>query len=307
MDQLLALKYFCKVAETGSFTSAAKSFSVPPSSISRRVSDLEASLGTNLLKRSTRVVKLSEIGKIYFSQISDILLQLEQSNESVRLYQSTPMGQLKISSQVSFGEQVLFPLLEEFRTRYPEIILDISLSDALSSLSHDDVDVAIRGGYAPDERVHALRLMANDFIPVAAPSYLRASGTPEDGFQLRSHQGLFFRTPRGPSPWLYKQDDQWHDVSGHAAAISNNAQWLKELGLAGKGIMMTPKWFVDPLLKTGEFVELLNDSVMGVNQDPDFAIYLLYQKPRYLVPKVKVFVDFLVEKLMRNEPKVNMG
>ena len=106
MDQLLALRYFCKVAETGSFTSAAKSFSVPPSSISRRVSDLEASLGTNLLKRSTRVVKLSEIGEIYFSQVSDILLQLEQSNESVRLYQSTPMGQLKISSMVSFGEQV---------------------------------------------------------------------------------------------------------------------------------------------------------------------------------------------------------
>ena len=131
MDQLLALKYFCKVAETGSFTSAAKSFSVPPSSISRRVSDLEASLGTNLLKRSTRVVKLSEIGEIYFSQVSDILLQLEQSNESVRLYQSNPMGQLRISSMVSFGEQILFPLLEEFSARYPEIILDISLNDAV--------------------------------------------------------------------------------------------------------------------------------------------------------------------------------
>ena len=71
--------------------------------------------------------------------------------------------------------------------------------------------------------------------------------------------------------------------------------------------MMTPKWFVDPLLKTGEFVELLNDSVMGVNQDPDFAIYLLYQKPRYLVPKVKVFVEILEEKLMLSEPKANMG
>jgi len=297
MDQMLALKYFCKVAETGSFTGAAKTFSVPPSSISRRISDLEASLGTHLFKRSTRVVKLTEIGQIYFEQVNDILLQLEQSSESVRSYQSTPMGQLRVSSMVTFGEQLLLPLLAEFTVLYPDIIMDVSLTDDLSSLTRDDVDVAIRGGYAPDEHVHAVRLMANAFIPVASPAYLAAAGQPNDGFELREHAGLFFRTPRGPSPWLLKTDKQWHDVSGQPITISNNGKWLMDLGLAGKGIMMAPRWSVGAHLESGALVELLPESELSVNQNPDLAIYLLYQKPRYLVPKVKVFVDFLMDKL----------
>jgi DNA-binding transcriptional LysR family regulator len=298
MNQLLALKYFCKVVESGSFTSAANAFSVPPSSISRRISDLETSLGTNLLKRSTRVVKPTEIGQIYFEQVTEILLQLDQSTESVKSYQTTPMGQLRISSMVSFGEQLLCPLLDEFTARYPDIVLDVSLSDELSSLANDDVDVAIRGGYAPDEHVHAIRLMPNEFIPVASPAYLAIAGTPSNGFELREHPGLFFRTPRGPSPWLLKTGDQWHDVSGKPIVVSNNAKWLIELGLRGKGIMMAPRWSANPYLQTGELVALLDESDLSVSQNQELAIYLLYQKPRYLVPKVKAFVDFLTERLM---------
>ena len=122
-------KYFCKVAETGSFTAAATAFSVPPSSISRRISDLETNLGTHLLTRSTRAVKLTEIGTAYLEQVKEILVQLELSNESVKSYQSSPMGQLKVSSMVSFGERKLFPLLDDFSALYPDITLDISLSD----------------------------------------------------------------------------------------------------------------------------------------------------------------------------------
>ena len=103
---------------------------------------------------------------------------------------------------VSFGENILLPAMEEFEQRYPEIVLDISLTDDLAILSRDDVDIAIRGGYAPNERIQAVRLMDNEFVPVAAPSYLSAYGTPRSAFELRKHCGLFFRTPLGPSPWL---------------------------------------------------------------------------------------------------------
>ena len=177
MDQLRAIRYFSKVAETGSFTKAASIFALPPSSLSRRVSDLEKSLGATLLKRSTRVVKLTEVGQIYYKEIQDILHQLEQSNETVRSYQALPMGQLRISSMVGFGERILMPLLDEFSALYPEIVLDVCLSDELSALGRDDVDIAIRGGYAPNERVLAIRLMDNEFIPVAAPCYLAERGT----------------------------------------------------------------------------------------------------------------------------------
>lgn len=297
MDQLRALRYFCKVVETGSFTRAAEEYSVPPSSLSRRIADLEKSLGANLLKRSTRVVQVTEIGQLYFRQVQDILFQLEQSDETVRSYQAKPMGQLRISSMVGFGERLLLPLLGEFKELYPDIILDVSLSDELSTLGRDDIDVALRGGYAPNERVQAIRLMNNEFIPVAAQAYLTANGTPEDVFALRQHQGLFFRTPNGPTPWLCQLNGEWHDVSAPAVAVSNNGKWLADQAVLGRGIMMAPRWSLAQYLDRGELQELHFDPVLRINQNPDMAIYLLYQKQRYLVPKVKAVVDFLVAQI----------
>jgi len=276
MDKLRALRYFSKVVETGSFTRAAEAFSVPPSSLSRRIADLEKTLGANLLKRSTRVVQVTEIGQLYFKQVQEILAQLEHSDETVRSYQAKPTGFLRISAMVSFGERLLLPLLEEFKTLYPEIILDISLSDELSSLSRDDVDIAIRGGYAPNERVQAVRLMDNEFIPVAAASYLAAMGTPVQATELKQHQGLFFRTPNGPSPWLCELDGEWLDVSAQPLAISNNGKWLGQQAIAGRGITMVPRWSVQDYLDSGELQELLIEPTLRVSQNPSLAIYLLY-------------------------------
>ena len=214
------------------------------------------SLGANLLKRSTRVVQLTEIGRLYFQQVQDILYQLEQSDETVRGYLAKPMGQLRISSMVGFGERLLLPLLDEFKQLYPEIILDVSLSDELSTLGRDDVDVAIRGGYAPNERVQAIRLMDNEFIPVAAPRYLLNMGTPENAFELRQHQGLFFRTPNGPTPWLCESAGEWHDVSATPVAVSNNGKWLANQAVVGLGIMMAPRWSLADYIESGELQEL---------------------------------------------------
>ncbi|MEM8548259.1 MAG: LysR substrate-binding domain-containing protein [Pseudomonadota bacterium] len=296
MDQLKALRYFCKVVEKGSFTKAADDLSLPPSSLSRRVADLEASLGANLLKRSTRAVRVTEIGELYYQQVQDILSQLEQSDEAVKSYHAKPVGRLRISSLVSFGENLLLPAMEDFEALYPEIILDVSLTDDLATLSRDDVDISVRGGYAPDERVQAVRLMDNRFVPVAAPSYLSVYGKPTSAYELRQHRGLFFRTPVGRSPWLCYDDGAWHDVSGETVAISNNAAWLGRLAVAGKGIVMAPTWSVAPLVHQGELVQLEVAPELRVSQNPDLAIYLLYQRQRYLVPKVKVAVDFFVDR-----------
>ncbi len=297
MDQLRAIRYFSTVVETGSFTKAAKVFNVPPSSLSRRVADLEKSLGATLLKRSTRIVKLTEVGQIYYKDVQQILNQLEQSNETVRSYQTTPMGRLRISSMVGFGDKILLPLLDEFSQLYPEIVLDVSLSDELSTLGRDDVDIAIRGGYAPNERVLAIRLMDNGFIPVASPSYLEKYGMPANAMELKKHKGLYFKTPTGATPWLCKVDGQWHDVSGAAVAISNNGPWLARKACNGEGIFMSTRWALASFLESGKLQELKFEHELAITQNSDFAVYLLYQKQRYLVPKVKAAVDFLVERI----------
>lgn len=297
MDQFRALRYFSKVAETGSFTKAAGSFGVPPSSLSRRVADLENSLGATLLKRSTRDVKLTEVGQRYYTQVIDILNQLEQSNEAVRSYQAKPMGHLHISAMVGFGERILLPLLEEFSLLYPEIVLDVNLSDELSALNRDKVDVAIRGGYAPNERVLAIKLMGNQFIPLASPRYLAAMGTPRSAIELKQHKGLYFRTPNGPSPWLSFIQGQWQDVSAPQVAVSNNGKWLGDMAAQGKGVLMAPRWAAAHHLVSGKLVELTLDPPVQITRNKQMAIYLLYQKQRYHVPKIKVIVDFLVARI----------
>ncbi|NQZ30900.1 MAG: LysR family transcriptional regulator [Oceanospirillaceae bacterium] len=297
MDQLKAIKYFVKVVETGSFTLAAAAFNVPASSLSRRVADLEQSLGATLLKRTTRTVNVTEVGQSYYQQVTEVLSLLKDSDEAVRAYQSTPMGVLKVSAMVGFGERILIPLMDEFNELYPQITLDVTLSDEVKTLARDEVDIAIRGGYAPQERVIAIKLMENKFIAVASPSYIAAYGSPKSALALKKHKGLFFNTPAGPTPWLSEILGLWQNVSAPSVLTSNNGKWLVDRAIAGKGILLLPRWVLQTYINTGELIELEVSSAIYITQNPDLAVYLLYQKQRYQVPKVKAAVDFLVSRV----------
>lgn len=297
MDQLRALKYFISVAETGSFTQSAEQFHVPPSSVSRRIADLEKYLGATLLSRSTRSVKLSEVGRQYYQQVLPLVQGLAESEDSVRSYTKEPMGTLRISSLVSFGEHRLRPILKDFNARYPKIVLDVHLSDTVSMLEKDDIDLAIRGGYVPNERIVAKPLMNNHFVPLAAPAYLARYGVPANTLALKEHRGLYFRTPGGPTPWLTRIDDQWRNVSGPPVLITNDSQWLLQKALSGDGIIFLPKWVCAEEIRAGTLVELDFDEPTHITPDTDFAVYLLYQKHRYTVPKIRVAVDFILQKL----------
>ncbi|GAA0412587.1 LysR family transcriptional regulator [Cocleimonas flava] len=304
MDQLRAINYFIAVAETSSFTEAAKRFNVPASSLSRRIVDLEKSLSATLLQRTTRVVKLTEVGRDYYKQVKQLVEELELTNESVKSYHSEPMGKLRVSAAVDFGQRILLPLLNEFSEKYPKVILDVSLSDEVTTLNRDEIDIAIRSGYAPNERVVAIKLMDNNFYPVASPEYLKKAGMPKHPQELRAHSGLYYRTPNGPVPWLSYFDKQWQDVSAQVVAISNSGQWLLDKALNGEGIIMLPKWSTQELLDSNDLVELTFKQPINITQQMDLGVFLLYQKQRYTVPKVKVAVDFLVERITKNTVKV---
>ncbi|MGF1680026.1 LysR family transcriptional regulator [Photobacterium minamisatsumaniensis] len=297
MDQLRALKYFSATAEAGNFTSAAKRFNVPASSISRRIADLEASLGAQLLTRTTRTVALTEVGQQYLHQINTILDQLEQSDKAVKEYQATPKGRLKISAMVGFGEQILLPILDEFSALYPEILLDVVLSDELSKLDRDDVDIAIRGGFAPDERVVAIHLMDNHFIAAASQKYLQIHGVPSSTIELKEHKGLYFKTPMGPTPWLSEIQGQWQDVSAPSALTTNNGKWLARKAIGGVGIVMMPRWVLQPYFDSNELVELKFQEPLSITQNQHLGVYMLYQKLGYATPKVKAAVDFIAARV----------
>lgn len=306
MDQLRAIKYFIAVAETSSFTEAAKRFDVPPSSLSRRIVDLEKSLSATLLQRTTRVVKLTEVGRDYYKQVKQLVEELESTNMSVKTYHSEPMGKLRVSTTVGFGENIVLPLLDEFSQKYPKVILDVTLSDELATLNRDEIDIAIRSGYAPNERVVAVKLMDNNFYPVASPEYLDKAGTPKHAKDLKEHLGLFYRTPTGPTPWLSYYDKQWHEVSGTVVAVSNSGQWLINKAINGEGIIMLPRWSVQEAIDKSQLVEIPLEQPVNVMQQMDLGVFLLYQKQRYAVPKVKMAVDFLIERIAKNTLKLKL-
>jgi len=164
MDKLRALQYLLKVADTLSFSKAARSFGVPASSISRRITDLEADLGVELLHRTTRTVRLTEIGALYVEQVRAGIAQLDDAQELVGQRGSTPSGTLRISAMPGYGALLLMPALQDFGERYPDIVLDVHLSDALVELGRDQIDIAIRGGRQPQDRVVARKLDPNRFI-----------------------------------------------------------------------------------------------------------------------------------------------
>lgn len=297
MDQLRALKYFAATAEAGNFTAAAKRFDVPASSISRRIADLEASLGAQLLKRTTRSVSLTEVGQQYLQQVTGLLEQLEQYNQAVRNYQTTPTGVLKISSMVGFGESILMPILDEFSHVYPDVLLDVVFSDELSKLGRDDVDIAIRGGFAPDERVVAIQLMSNNFVAAASPTYLKKHGIPKSTKDLQNHKGLYFKTPAGPTPWLSEIQQQWENVSAPSVLISNSGKWLIRKAAEGFGIIMMPHWVLKPSFDNGELQELSFSEPLNITQNKDLGVFMLYQKLGYGTPKVKAAVDFITARV----------
>jgi DNA-binding transcriptional LysR family regulator len=301
MDKIRALRYFLKVAETSSFTMAAKALSVPASSVSRRIRDLEAELKIDLFHRSTRVVKLSSLGQIYYEQVKDIVAALDNADDFVSQRSEVPSGVLRITAMPGYGTLVLQPVLEKLRKFYPEIILDVELTDQVSDISKNEVDIAIRASSVLPVRAVARKLSDNRFVLMASPEYLETNGVPMKTEDLVNHQTLLYRGPNGILHWQAKTDDTWRELSTKPVYISNDGSALIQAVLAGQGIALLPKWAVVNELEKGALREIgMEEERVSVTRALDSGIYLLYLKPRYRILKIKAAVDFLVAELSQN-------
>lgn len=297
MDKLRALQYLVKVADTLSFSRAARVFNVPASSISRRISDLEAELGVELLHRTTRTVRLTEIGALYLEQVRAGMAQLDDAEELVGQRSSTPSGTLRISAMPSYGALLLMPALQEFADLYPDILLDVQLSDALVELGRDQIDIAIRGGRQPQDRVVARRLDPNRFILVASPQYMAEQGTPRRLDDLQHHRALMYRGPNAVIKWHGLDEDGWRELPVAPAFICNDGASLIAMACRHRGLALLSAWGLKDHLRRGELLEVALDQPVSVGRGGEAGIYLLCLQTRYRIPKVRVAVEFLVERL----------
>jgi DNA-binding transcriptional LysR family regulator len=298
MDKIRALRYFLKVAETSSFTTTANAFSVPASSVSRRIRDLEAELKVELFHRSTRVVKLSALGQVYYEQIIEIVSALDNADDFVSQHSKVPSGVIRITAMPSYGTLVLQPVLEKLRKLYPEIILDIELTDKVSDISQNEVDIAIRASSVLPERAVARKLSDNRFLLIASPEYLEKNGVPTNTEELLNHRSLLYRGPNGILHWQARINDTWRELKTNPVYISNDGSALVKAALSGQGIALLPEWGIANELKSGSLCKLImEDEDVSVTRVLHSGIYLLYLKPRYHILKIKAAVDFLVSEL----------
>mgnify|MGYP000648643504 CR=1 FL=1 len=297
MDQLKAIEYFIAVAQSGSFSKAADLLNKPVSSISRQVASLEESLQVQLFVRSTRNLRLTEIGKLYLEDCQSIASALTQAREKVQNYQREPHGVLTISAMVAFGELVLTPLIEEFQQLYPNILIDADFSDEVKDHMIENIDLSFRGGTMPDTRLVAKKMMDNHFHLCASPQYIEQYGSPATHAELLTHKAIYYRGPKGRIPWWVDSPTGYQQCSLQAAVITNSSSLLFNSLFNGKGLSLLPMWAIAPYIAENRLVEIKMENAPQIIFDSSMGIYLLYQPSRYQLPKVRCAIDFFSERL----------
>ncbi|NQY97492.1 MAG: LysR family transcriptional regulator [Henriciella sp.] len=298
MDKIRALECFAAVAKYESFSAAAKAMGVEASSVSRRIQELEASLGTVLIHRTTRVVKLTELGDLYLDHVRPIIAAITHADDSIRDRPDEPVGTVRLTVSPGYGEVCVMPALRALMARYPGLVFDIEMTDQVFNLDESDIDIAIRATAAPPERSIARKLSDNEFVLVGSKDYLDQHGYPTCVDDLQAHKTLLFRRPNGVLFWQARQNDQWIEVTKPPSFVSNMGRLLVDEALAGAGLALVPIWGVSEYLSSRQLIQLpLDDATLHISRNDNSGIYLLYHRPKYTLKKVQTVVDFLFQEL----------
>ena len=298
MDQLRALRYFSKLAETLSFSETADYFRVPSSSVSRRIKDLEETLGVELFLRTTRSVSLTDLGVLYLTEIKTALQTIEIADEMCKAQSISPSGTVRITAMPGYAELYVLPAIDRMRTLYPDLEFDLNITDQTLSLSSNDADIAIRATSDLPDQVVARRLSEHNFILVASPDFINQNGRPQTSDDLCRFPVFMYRTPHGVLNWQAQKNQTWKDIELTPRYVSNHGQSLLESVVRGQGMALLPSWGVEKEISTGQLQEIeLEDGRLSTNGDVKMSMYLLYHPPKFQLKKIRLTIDFLYKEL----------
>lgn len=300
MDKFLAVKTLLEVADAGGFSKAAQRLGVATSSVTRLMDSLESSLGTALLTRTPRKVSLTDAGTAYVEQVSKVLDDLAEADESVFDSGASPVGALRISVPSTYSRLCLAPHLAAFLAEHPRVFLDVVVGDQFVDLAVDRIDVAIRIGFAErDANLIVKKLADSPRHVVVSHDYLQRSGTPESPADLAAHECVRFAYGGGyrtRQVWTFQCDgaEQRVDVRGHL--LSNNLDILFEAVMAGRGIALLPQWLVAAEIRSGRLLRLF-ERFDARPHSGDAVVYAAYLPNRRQSSKVRALVQFLERRL----------
>ncbi len=293
MDRTAEMAIFAKVVEEESFSGAARSMRLTPSAVSKQISRLEDRLGARLLNRTTRRLSTTEEGAAFYQSCVRILDEIEEAETAVSRLHSAPRGTLRVNCGVAFGRHQITPLIPEFLSRYPELGVEITQTDALVDLVEEGADVAIRFGYLRDSSMVARQLAVSRRAICCAPSYIEQHGEPKTPQELADHNCITFANFGHLNDWTFRlQNGDEFPFRASGNFIANNGETVFEMVLAGLGIARMAEFLVGPSARSGKLVRILKPYY----RDLEVPINAIYPTRRHLSPKVRAFVDFLVEK-----------
>ena len=296
MNKLMALQTFVRVAESGSFSSAASQLGISVSAVAKTVARLEDDLGTRLLERSTRRVALNDDGREYYTRAVQILNDLEDADSALRRGRRQPKGRIRIALPVLFARLTFLPRLDAFTARYPEIVLELRLDDRPVDLIEQGLDLAVVVGDLSDSRHVARVLNRGPRITAASAAYLAKHGTPSAPLDLLQHNCITSTT----SPvWAFDDRGKNVEVAVRGNLIVTGGDAMRECALLGLGIVQSNWWTMHADLQAGSLVPLLQS--YAVEGRP---ISVVYPSARHLASKLRALIDFLVE-ITRQPPRLD--
>ena len=292
MEDLAYMVTFARVVKSGSFAGAARKLNVSTSVTSKHVAKLERSLGVRLLNRSTRKLSLTEAGAAYYEHCARIVDEIESSKRAVAQLQATPRGLLRVTAPVTFANSRLGPVLPDFFRRHPDVQIELNASNRVVDLAEDGFDIAIRIVRNLPPNVIARELRPVRWHLCASPSYLEREGTPVHPSGLTRHNCLIFPTLMQNGLWHFTRERERAEVAVHGNLIANTVETLHDLVLAGMGITLLPGYMAGVDIRERKLVRLLPEWEI----ESGSHLYAVYLPTKHMAPKVRVFVDFLVER-----------
>ena len=301
MDQIQSMRVFARVVEAGTFTKAAASLELPKGTVTKLVQHLEGRLRVKLLNRTTRRVTVTPDGAAYYERTTRLLNDLDDIEASMTNAQAKPSGRLRVDVGTSVARMIVIPALPGFCERYPEIQLDLGVSDRPVDLISDNVDCVIRGGELTEQSLVARRIANLSLVTVASPAYLKRHGVPLHPNDLeKGHTTVgFFSSSTGRFyPEVFTRDDETIELVGTYKVSVNDSNAHTAALLAGMGVSQTALFAAAPHLANGELVQ-----VMPEWSRPRLPVHVVYPPNRHLSAKTRAFVDWAAE-LFANHPNL---